>query len=395
MYKKLFTTSIINAATAVVNIFSSFIIVKVLSLQIFGELAIFSSYLALGGLIFALIPSNFSIFKLQDDKKYQTILLSFFILASVFFSFFVVIMNISGLIKMNFLIVYLFGISTFFLGYFDIKFQAFGQLNKYFIMLFIVSILKIFTLIVFFYLGRLNSLIDLIWTMNIVQLLVITFFLFQDRKELISIFKNVKSFKETLLFIKNNFSIFKSYYLNTFLKRFRENIIVLIYSKFTSNDIIGLFSIFVKITSFVFGLSRTIEAFFMNRLNIEKFKDRFYQKIIYFAISLQIIFLIVGIIYLKFFVNKYYFFEILIQSFLVYPHVFFLLARSEMYSKYSNNEANISEIIYVVIVLISGVISYSFHLISIYPILTAFILSTFGLQFYMIFSHYKKIKNRD
>jgi hypothetical protein len=230
--------------------------------------------------------------------------------------------------------------------------------------------------------------------MNIVQLLAITFFLFQDRKDLIYIFKNVKIFIETLLFIKNNFSIFKPYYLNTFLKRIRENIIVLIFSKFTSNDIIGLFSIFVKITSFVFGLSRTMEAFFMNRLNIEKYKDRFYQKIIYFAISLQIIFLIVGIIYLKFFVNKYYFFEILIQSFLVYPHVFFLLARSEMYSKYSNSEANISEIIYVGIVLIGGVISYSFHLISIYSILITFILSTFGLQLYMIFSHNKKNKNR-
>ena len=73
MYKKLFSISILNTFTATVNFLSSYLIVRTLSLDIFGEFAIFSSYLAFGGLIYAIIPSNFSIFKLQDDKKISTL----------------------------------------------------------------------------------------------------------------------------------------------------------------------------------------------------------------------------------------------------------------------------------------------------------------------------------
>jgi O-antigen/teichoic acid export membrane protein len=386
MYKKLFSTSLLNAVTAGLNIFSSFITVKVLSLQVFGEFAIFNSFLAFGGLLYAVIPSNFSIFKLQDDENYKTILLSFFILSSIAFSIFVLFMNVSGLIKIDFLTVYLFGVSTFFLGYFDIKFQALGELNRYFIMLFISAILKILTLVAFYYLGYLHNLTDLLWTVTIAQLLILIFFSFQDKASLGLIFKDFSVFKQTIAFIKDNFLTFRPYYLNTFLKRLRENVIVLLFSKFTSKDIIGLFSIFVKIASFVFGLSRTLEAFFMNRENMDKYRETFYQKILYFAISLQFIFLCVGMTYLKIFVNKYFFIEILLLSFLVYPHVFFLLARSEMLSKYNNKEVNIGEGIYIMTVFIGVLSCFGFNIISIYGILSTYGLATLGLQLYLILS---------
>lgn len=393
MYKKIFSTSIINAATSGVNILSSYIIVKLLSLEIFGEFAVFSSFLAFGGLIYAIIPPNFSIFKLQDDKKYKTILLSFFILSSIIFLIFVALMNILDFIKIDIITVYLFGISTFYLGYFDIKFQAFGQLNKYFLMLFVISILKAITLGAFYYLGYLNNLTDLLWAITIVKSIVLFVFTLKEKKDIIFILKNPNIFKETIFYIKNNFIIFRPYYLNTFLKRIRENVIILIFNKFTSLDIIGLFSIFVKITSFVLGLSRTIEAFFMNRKNINNYRKYFYQKILYFAIFLQFLFLITGLIYLKFFVNEYYFIEILVLSFLVYPHVYFLLARSEMLSNYNNKEVNISELIYIFIVFIGGGIGYFYDLKSIHPILLTFTVSTFGLQIYMIISHKLNFKN--
>lgn len=392
MYKKIFSTSVLNTATAGINFLSSFIIIKVLSLEIFGEFAIFSSYLVFGGLIYAIIPSNFSIFKLQDDKNFKTILLSFFILSSILFFPFVFFVCLSGLIKIDIWTVYFFGMTTFFLGYFDIKFQALGKLNKYFFMLFIISALKIVTLGIFYYADQLNNLSNLLWTMTLVQAPIILYYLVEDKVEIKHIITQKSTWKTTILYIKVNFIIFKHYYLNTFLKRIRENVIVLIFSRFISIDVIGLFSLFVKITSFVLGLSRTLEAFFMNRENIKEYRSLFYQKIFYFSFFLQLLFLGIGLIYLKIFVDKYYFFEILIQSFLVYPHVYFLLARSEMLSKYNNKEVNISEVLYMTIALLGAGISFSFNFTSIYPILITFISATFGLQLYMIYSH--KIRNK-
>ena len=385
MYKKLFSTSILNTLTAAINFLSSYLIVKTLSLNIFGEFAVFSSYLAFGGLIYAIIPSNFSIFKLQDEQEYKVKLLVFFMLSSILFLFFVILMSVLGFITIDVLTVYLFGVSTYLLGYFDIKFQSSGRLNRYFSMLFIIAVLKIGTLGLFYYMDHLNSLSDLLWTMTIVQLAVILFYAFEDIKEINFIIKNRKIFPETLLFIKNNFTIFKPYYLNTFLKRLRENIIILVFSKFMSVNVIGLFSIFVKITSFVLGLSRTLEAFFMNRENIKNYKDAFYQKIIYFTIFIQLLFLIIGSLYLKIFSGEFYFFEILILSFLAYPHIYFLLARSEMLSKYNNREVNFSEGIYILIIFIGAIVSLFFDFKSVHSILFTFILANFGLQFYMIF----------
>lgn len=384
MYKKLFSTSLLNALTAAVNFLSSYLIVKVLSMKVFGEFAIFSSYLAFGGLLYAIIPSNFSIFKLQEDKNYKIKLLVFFILSSILFLLFIFLMVGLNLLHIGILTSYLFGISTYFLGYFDIKFQASGKLNKYFLMLFIVALMKVIVLGVFYYTDQLNNLADLLWTMTIVQLTIIFVYIFEDRHDIKFILLHPKIYKQTILFIKNNIPIFKLYYLNTFLKRLRENIIILIFSKFTPKDVIGLFSIFVKIASFIFGLSRTLEAFFMNKNNIATYRDLFYKKVIYFAIFLQILFLIVGITYLKIFTHKYYFLEILTASLLVYPHIYFLLARSEMLSNYKNREANISEVIYIVVVLVGSLLSFYFGSISFYPILITFVCATLGLQIFMI-----------
>ncbi|MGL3001245.1 hypothetical protein [Flavobacterium sp. RSSB_23] len=394
MYRKLLSTSILNTLTAAINFLSSYLIVKTLSLTIFGEFAIFSSYLAFGGLIYSVIPANFSIFKLQDNQEYKVKLLVFFIISSILFLFFVLLISGLGFISLDILTVYLFGISTYLLGYFDIKFQASGRLLRYFFMLFIIAVLKVATLGLFYYMGYMDNLTDLLWTMTIVQLIVILIYAFEDRQEISFIMKNLNVFPETVFFIKNNFEVFKPYYLNTFLKRLRENVIVLVFSNFTNKDIIGLFTIFVKIASFVFGLSRTLEAFFMNKENIKRYREIFYKKVLYFSVVLQFLFLFIGVIYLKIFTGNYFLLEILIPSLLVYPHVYFLLARSEMLSNYKNKEANISELIYMVVVVIGSFISFYINSNTIYPILITFVLATFGLQLFMILSQSFKVNKK-
>ena len=391
MYKKLFSTSIINALTASINILSSYFIVRFLSLETFGEFSILSSYLSFGGLVFAIIQGNFSIFKYQDDRDYKTTLISFFLIVSVLFFFVVAGMSMLDLFSVNFWQVFLFGLTTYFLGYFDIKYQALGKLNTYFIMLFTIAALKVIILFGVYSLGYLNSISEVLSAITVAQGITILIFLRKDQKEIILIFTRPSQFYKTTIFIKQNIKIFSPYYLNTILKRIRANSIVLTFSFFFSKELIGLFSVFVKITSFVFGLSRNLEAFFMNRDNIQKHKELFYSKSIYFILSLQFIYIAVGLSYLKIFVYKYYFWEILFLSLLVYPHVFFLLARSEMLSNFRNLEANVSETIYVSIVLILSGISYYFGFQNIHAILVAFFLATLGLQLYMIFS-FKRIR---
>ncbi len=370
--------------SAGVNLLSNFLIVRMLSIQIFGEFAIFSSYLAFGGLLYIIIPPNYSIFKLQDNPNYKSHLLSFYILSAITFSLFAVLIKFLVFRNLGIFTIITFGITTYSLSFFDIKFQATGHLRKYFMMLFIVSLLKIALIIISFYANLLHSLSGLLWTMSIVQSIIIFLYLFDERDLIKNLIVKPDLILNTIQFIKLNFKSFTPYYLNTVLKRVRENSIILAFSKIISTETLGLFALFIKVASFVFGLSRNLEAFFMNRENIKLHRSNFNEKVIYFAIVLQLIYFVVGIIYLKIIVGTFFYFEVLVQSLLVYPHIYFLLARAEMLSNYNNKESNVSEFLYVVIVLIAFILSKLFFLHSLYLLLITFTLATFGLQMYMI-----------
>ena len=107
--------------------------------------------------------------------------------------------------------------------------------------------------------------------------------------------------------------------------------------------------------------------------------------LIYFTIFIQLLFLIVGSFYLKLFSGEFYFFQIFILSFLAYPHIYFLLARSEMLSNYNNREVNFSELIFILIILLGAIVGLFFDLKSLHSILFSFIFANLGLQFYMIY----------
>jgi hypothetical protein len=390
LYRKLLSTSILNALAAGINFLSNYIIVRTLSLKIFGEFAIFSSYLAFGSLIYIIIPPNYSVFKLQDNQAFKIHLIRFFFLSSLLFSIYALGINLLFYNDLNFLIIFIFGISTYSLNFFDIKFQASGQLRKYFLMLLIISVLKIALIIIFYFADLLQSLTDLLLVMSFVQGTILIIYFYDERKLIKNIILKPALFINTIIFIKENFKSFIPYYLNTFLKRIRENSIILIFSKVVSTETIGLFALFIKVDTFVLGLSRNIEAFFMNRENIHKHRNDFYQKAFYFAALLQILYLGVGISYMKIIANTFFWFEIFILSLLVYPHVYFLLARSELLSKYNNKESNISEGIYVFIVLIAFFISMIFQLNSIYLLLISYIIAKIGLQLFMIIKNRRK-----
>ena len=92
---------------------------------------------------------------------------------------------------------------------------------------------------------------------------------------------------------------------NTFIKRLRENIIVFLFKPFVGYEVLGIYSLFVKIDQFVFGLSRNVEAFFMNRTNIQNYNKQFDEIFFKFGFLLQIIYVTVGSIYMKSMTNEY------------------------------------------------------------------------------------------
>lgn len=375
---------IINVLTAFINFISTFFIVEFLGLSILGEFALFKSYLAIGGLLFSVIPNNYSIFQLQDNKSFEFIFTGFYLTISIVFILYAVFLNLFFFSNINTVIIYLIGITFYWQTFFDIKFQSSGNVKRYFYLILIISILKIITLFVFYYSNHLHSLIDLLWVNIIGQGLVLLVYLFIEKTTFKNIKKSRLSIKKQLNYIGNNFSVFKSYYLHIILKRLRDNFLIIFFGNVLSLETIGLFSLFVKIDSFIFGLGRMIESFLMNRLNFLQLKQKFLKSIFQFTILLQFLYLIVGIVYMKIMLNHFFFIEIFLQSLLVYPYVYFLLARVEILSNYKNRELNFGELIYLSIALVGLLLSFVFGVSSFYIIFITYLIARLGLNLYLI-----------
>ncbi len=386
MLKKIINLGVISGFTAFFNFISTFLIVDFLGLSILGNLAVLKSYLAIGGLLFSIIPNNYSIFQLQDNKRFESVFVNFYLIASAFFVLFAVFLNLFLFPNINLLIIYFFGISFYWQSFFDIKYQAVGDVKKYFFLLLIISILKIFTLLVFYYNNILHSLNDLLLVNIVAQGLVLLVYMIVEKNIFKHITFNHSSFSKEFIYIRSNFYIFKSYYIQIILKRIRDNFLIISFNNILSSETIGLFSLFVKIDSFILGLGRIIESFIMNRLNFLQLKQNFSKTILQLAFLLQLLYLSVGITYIKIIVNQYFITEILLQSFLIYPYIYFLLARVEVLSNYKNRELNIGELIYLFIAILGFILALLIGFSSFYVIFITYLLAKLGLQLFLILS---------
>lgn len=389
MLSKIAGITFLNTSAAGINFISNYFIVQWLGLEVFGEFAIYSSYVTLGTLVFSIIPANYSVFKFQDDPNFRPLLFSYFMLATILFGVYLVTLNLLGVLYINLISSLLYSIPLGLQNYFDISLQATNKLKLYFTSLLLIALLKILFLSIAFKIGFLTSFNHLVLISAISPILIIGYLLFKEFYWLIKNGQNTENLAGVIKHIKANIKIFSPYYLNTALKRIRESLLVILFNPFLSKEVIAIFALFVKIDQFVLGLGRNVEAFFMNRHNIINHKKDFNKYFWKFAFLLQIIYFIIGTSYMYMMSDKLYILIIFIQSIMVYPHIKFMLARAELLANYNNSEANYSELVYVIITVLIFTWSSIYSLYNLSTIVIAYIIAKFGLQIFLIFTNYK------
>ncbi len=377
MLKKVLNTSFLNAAASGISFILNYFIVKWLGLSIFGEFAVYGAYVTLGTIVYSIIPTNFSIFRFQDDKEYKSILLTFYVLSSLVFILYLTILKMTGLIGISLLVAFIYSVPLGLQGYFDIKLQATNQLTKYFFLLFIISVFKIGFVFATHFFGYLTSFEQLVLITAIPQAIIILFLLLKEDSKIL---------KPGVLvtFISTYLKDFSPYYFNIISKKLKESLTVLLFNPFITKEIIGIYALFIKLAQFIFGLSRNIEAFFMNRKNIEDYKDSFYTSYLIISFVLQLAYLLVGLVYMKAMTDNFYIYLLIIQSFLVYPHVRFLFARAELTAQYKNKESNLSELVSIGVIFTIFILAMIFDYFTLNMIMATFILSTFSQHLYLI-----------
>lgn len=387
LIKKLFKLSSINILTGLINFLSTILILKIFGLNIFGEFSIFSAYIAMITLIFAIIPPNLSVMKLQDDNSFNSILMTAYLMCNVLIIVTLFILyyfndNFFGL-QVNLWVAIVFILMSSFFNLIDIQSQAKNRLKRYFYYLLFQSFFKVIIIGFIFYYFHYYDLNLLIISFILPQLLIFLFHIIYFKNEFFSIKVDIK---RMFLFLINDFSLLKNYYIEIFLKRIKDNIIVLIFSNFLSKEIIGLYSLLSKVGTFVLSQVRIIESFFMNRENLQK-SNQIDNKIYILSFLVQILIIIVGIIYLKLSIDEYKFYLIVIYSFIAYPYLNVIILRTKLYATYKNGLIIYSLLLNIAMVLLFSFLSYSLKIHSIYIIVITVILSesisSFHLKYFV------------
>lgn len=383
MFKKLFKLSSINIITGLINFLSTILIVKIFGLNIFGEFSIFSAYIAMVTLIFAIIPPNLSVMKLQDDNNFNNILITAYLFCNI-----IIVLLLSTLyyfsnnffgLQVNLWVVILFILMYSFFNLIDIQSQAENKLQRYFYYLLFQSFFKVIIIGFMFYYFNYYDLNLLIISFILPQLLIFLFHIIYFKKECFNIKVDIK---RMFLFLVNDFSLLKNYYIEIFLKRIKDNIAILIFSNFLSKEIIGLYSLLSKVGTFVLSQVRIIESFFMNRENLQK-SNQIDNKIYILSFLVQILIIIVGVVYLKLSIDEYKFYLIVIYSFISYPYLNIIILRNKLYSTYRNSFIIYSLLLNISIVLLFSFLGYILKIYSIYIIILTVILSELVSSFYL------------
>ena len=391
---KILGISIINISNASIGFLITYFIIQFFSLKILGEYTVFLSLVGIFSIGYNSIPANFSVIKLQDDKKFDKLLFGNYILTCLIITPLLILFFWILNINYNPLVSLLFIFSLGLQNYLDVFCQANSKLKFYYRILLVLSLARLLIILIFsFHISDFNS---LIYGISLLHFFVVLFIFYMRRELLLDYVKKPKTIINSVYFVYENYKEFKGYYFNSLVKKVRTNSLVLIFSIFTSDSLIGLFSLFVKVNTFSNGLFRTIEAFLMNKENQTKYIFLFKKISLLIGMALLLVNFIIGIIYLKINVGEYYFLENFLLSTLSFSYISYMNKRILLLSNYSNSILNKSELFFVIVTILFSGVFFIFEYNKIYSLLITFYFSTLTLQLFTIYNaknqnHFREI----
>lgn len=378
LIRKLLAVNIWNFAYSLFSFLSNFIIARILGVSFFGEFSIISVYIAVMGLVFILIPPNSAVFEYQDSDKFKNIYFSFFLVASFLYSaLLAIICFFSNEINLSVCPFLIYAVSLMWYNYVDVTYQATGRLKKYFMILAFSSIAKCLLIIAFYYLQILSTIDSLLWAMAIPQVFFLALALYRDIGSQIT---NIIGPQHIVAYLDKNIRKYLPYYLNSSLKRLQDQSSIFLFNFFITKEQLGVFSLLIKALTFVVSLLRTVEAYFVNRSNFGIEFSIIKRRQYLLAFSAQFFFIVFASAYMYLMLSQYFFLEILVLSMFLFFYVPSLLVRAELLAKYNMKNINISQILYLLSIIIFTVgFRYAFG-VSLLNLTILYVLTNFVQQ---------------
>lgn len=337
------------------NLLSTLLIVRWFGAGAYAHYIVDLAFLSLILIILEIVPSNFSVFRVQDDIAWRRV-----IAAQVAATAPLLVLIVGGVSVWTgafqefsyWMIPY--AASMAFKKYLDINLQASGRLREFMFIELVVALGRIALLLLFFLNGIGSN--DAVWSsLALATMLAHLSWSIRNRGELIE-FSGAFDRNVWRQLISEMPSYFP-YYAGIFLKRIKDSLIPLLAVRiFESRDLLAAFFLAYRGVQFSVGQIRLLEAMMSHRAALHIVSVASNGRKYLLALMAQVLCLIAS--FLMLFIsglNNVAWLSLVILSFIVWPIVMLVLERAKAYSSYRASRVNLSLISYMAVICAGSV----------------------------------------
>lgn len=347
---KLWGASTRSITVAALNLLITVIVVRWFGAENYANYMIDLAIIGVISIILEFVPSNYSLFKIQDDSSWLGVIFVQTIISIVFGSLITLgIFYYTDFFK-DFTLWMLFYVMS--LGvkrYLDIHLQSSGRLNEYLEIEVIAALVRLLLMLMcLYFMIEGNIAIWLSLTVGIITAQAIWFI--KNDNEL----KHFAMVFKARYWIKlfSNFDKYQPYYVGIILKRIRDNAVPLVAQYFFSTaSALAAFFLAYRGVTFAVSQIRIIESLLNHRQTLNQIMSLKTKQKFLITFIAQILCLISAFA-LQFLANvgEFNYIVNLILSFIIWPIVFNILERTKAYSNYQVKRVNYSMVGYLLVI---------------------------------------------
>lgn len=374
---KLWGASTRSITVAVLNLLITVIVVRWFGAENYANYMVDLAIIGIISIVLEFVPSNYSLFKIQDDSSWLGVIVVQTIISIVFGSLITLgIFYYTDFFK-DFTLWMLFYVMS--LGvkrYLDIHLQSSGRLSEYLEIEVIAALVRLLLMLMcLYFMIEGNIAIWLSLTVGIITAQVIWFIKNDNElKHFAMVFKARHWIK-----LFSNFDKYQPYYVGIILKRIRDNAVPLVAQYFfpTASALAAFFLAYRGVT-FAVSQIRIIESLLNHRQTLNQIMSLKTKQKFLIAFAAQILCLISAFT-LQFLadVGKFNYTVNIILSFIIWPIVFNILERAKAYSKYQVKRVNLSIMGYLLVIFLFSFIFNVLGYTSIFVFVLLLVLSEY------------------
>lgn len=347
---KLWGASTRSITVAVLNLLITVIVVRWFGAENYANYMVDLAIIGIISIVLEFVPSNYSLFKIQDDSSWLGVIVVQTIISIVFGSLITLgIFYYTDSFKDFTLWMLFYVMSLSVKRYLDIHLQSSGRLNEYLEIEVIAALVRLLLMLMcLYFMIEGNIAIWLSLTVGIITAQAIWFIKNDNElKHFAMVFKARHWIK-----LFSNFDKYQPYYVGIILKRIRDNAVPLVAQYFFSTaSALAAFFLAYRGVTFAVSQIRIIESLLNHRQTLNQIMSLKTKQKFLITFIAQILCLISAFA-LQFLANvgEFNYIVNLILSFIIWPIVFNILERTKAYSNYQVKRVNYSMVGYLLVI---------------------------------------------